>query len=136
MKNKMYGYALMLFGSAALLSTTLKPAPVDDFINLQVLPKNISAAELDKIMESFNEALGVSCDYCHAKDANKELVFHLDTKSEKETTRKMMRMTEEINKKYFSFGDGEDIRKAVTCYTCHYENPIPAVDSMSMKRRF
>jgi len=136
MKNKTYLFTLLICAAAGLLSTTLKPIPADEFKNLQVLPKNISAAELDKIMDSFNEALGVSCDYCHTKDTNKELVFHLDDKPEKETSRKMMRMTNEINQKYFSFGDADDIRKAVTCYTCHFENPIPAVDSVSMKNRF
>src|SRR5690606_4891523 len=114
MKNKIRPYIYTLFMGVAVISMSAawKPQPEDEFKNLQVLPKNITVAELDKIMEGFNEALGVDCGYCHTKDLNKELVFHLDDKSEKEVSRKMMRMTNEINQKYFSFGDADDIRKA------------------------
>ena len=48
----------------------LTPAPVagqipDTFENLQVLPTDISRAELVSIMRGFSMALGVRCAYCH-----------------------------------------------------------------------
>jgi hypothetical protein len=120
--------------SVGLLAAGILPQP--GFKNLQVLPKNISKADLDKTMDSFKEALGVKCNYCHVKNAEDKFVFESDDKPEKEMTRKMMRMTHEINVKYFSFGDETDVIKAVTCYTCHYENPIPATDSVSFRKRY
>ncbi len=36
-----------------------------EFKNLQVLPKNITADSLDKIMDGFKAALGVDCGFCH-----------------------------------------------------------------------
>ena len=123
-----------LAASVGLFAAGILPQP--GYKNLQVLPKNISKADLDKTMDSFKEALGVKCNYCHVKNADDKFVFDSDDKPEKEMTRKMMRMTHEINVKYFSFGDEADVIRAVTCYTCHYENPIPATDSISFNRRY
>ena len=104
--------------------------------NLKVLPKNISDSALDKIMDSYKEALGVKCSFCHTENklAHK-LDFAKDDKPEKEICRKMMRMTNDINKKYFQF-NGEvkaDAVQAVTCVTCHRGQPRPVTDS-TMKR--
>lgn len=125
---------IALATSVGFLAAGILPQP--GFKNLQVLPKNISKADLDKTMDSFKEALGVKCNYCHVKNTEDKFVFESDDKPEKEMARKMMRMTHEINVKYFSFGDEDEVIRAVTCYTCHYENPIPAIDSVSFKRRF
>jgi len=103
--------------------------PVNDkFKNLQVLPKNISEDSLDKIMDGFNAMLSVDCQFCHVRDKKADtLMFDKDDKSEKEITRNMMRMTMDINKKYFQFNEtvtAEQVQ-AVTCYTCHKGNPMP-----------
>ena len=50
-----------------------------------------------------------------------------DDKPEKEITRNMMRMTMDINKKYFQFNEtvtAEQVQ-AVTCFTCHRGEPMP-----------
>lgn len=102
--------------------------PAGEFKNLQVLPKNINADSLDKIMDHFNESLGVNCTFCHAENkAAQVLEAEKDTKPEKEITRNMMRMTMDINKKYFNFNEEENAKQieAVTCFTCHKGNPIP-----------
>jgi hypothetical protein len=102
--------------------------PASDFKNLQVLPKNIKADSLDKIMGGFNEQLGVDCGFCHFKDKKADtLIFDNDDKSEKEITRKMMRMTMDINKNYFQFNEEVTTAQiqAVTCYTCHKGKPTP-----------
>jgi hypothetical protein len=103
--------------------------PVNDsFKNLQVLPKNISADSLDKIMDGFNEMLGVDCKYCHVRDKKADtLMFDKDDKGEKEIARKMIRMTMDINKNYFQFNETVTAAEvqAVTCYTCHKGTPMP-----------
>jgi len=97
--------------------------------NLKVLPKNISNEKLDSVMNSFEHALGVKCNFCHAKSKNdpEKLEYASDDKPEKEIARKMMIMTNDINKKYFNFNDTEDpeIIQSVNCLTCHRGEPHP-----------
>jgi hypothetical protein len=91
--------------------------------NLKVLPKDISNADLDSLMETYCKQLKVGCDFCHAnsKINPNEHDFASDDKPEKEITRQMMRMTAAINKDYFNYTiiykAGEQM--AVSCYTCH-----------------
>ena len=100
----------------------------EKFKNLQVLPRDISKDSLDRIMDRFNADLGVDCKYCHVRDKKADtLMFDKDDKSEKEIARNMMRMTMDINKKYFQFNEtlkAEQVQ-AVTCYTCHKGEPMP-----------
>jgi hypothetical protein len=71
--------------------------------NLQILtPETYRAA-----MQSFTQALGVQCDFCHVADRSS------DEKEEKKMARMMLTMAREINSK---FPDG---KQHVTCYTCH-----------------
>jgi hypothetical protein len=105
------------------------------FKNLKVLPKNISEAALDKIMDDFNDALGVKCNFCHAKNENPEqLKFESDAKPEKNAARKMMLMTYDINIK--NFGGTKDRLKPQTikCITCHRQKPYPETDSTENKK--
>lgn len=107
--------------------------PVNEkFKNLQVLPKNITTDSLDKIMDDFNVQLGVDCKYCHVRDKKADtLMFDKDDKSEKEIARNMMRMTMDINKKYFQFNEtvtAEQVQ-AVNCFTCHRGQPMPAKEA-------
>ncbi len=103
---------------------TSAPKPKDEaFVNLKVLPKDISSKDLQKIMvDDFEDALGVSCNFCHAADKNTgKLDFASDEKPEKDIARSMMRMTMGINKKYFKLKHpmiGSDAL-TVTCNTCH-----------------
>ncbi len=104
------------------------------FKNLKVLPKNISNEDLDKIMDKFKYALNVKCGYCHARnDSTKKFDFVSDAKPEKEMARDMMRMTANINKKYFNFKKEKTAPEVVTCITCHRQNPVPVIDSSWMK---
>lgn len=83
-------------------------------------------------MERYSEALGVDCKFCHIptkKDPN-VLDFASDAKPEKEITRQMMIMTNDINKKYFHFNENEDAEQiqAVQCITCHRGVPHPSIE--------
>jgi hypothetical protein len=117
--------SLMVIGSVAATDPAKNPA----FKNLKVLPKNISQKQLSAIMvDQFQDELGVSCNFCHSE--NKETHkpdYASDEKPEKQIARMMMRMTNGINKKYFSLrhamtGDSTSI---VTCGTCHQGKPRP-----------
>jgi hypothetical protein len=113
-----------------------KPAN-KDFKNLQVLPKNITADSLDKIMDGFNAGLGVDCKFCHTWNQDiYKMEFDKDTKPEKEIARKMMRMTMEVNKKYFQFNEEVTAAQvqAITCYTCHKGEPIAAKEKKAVNK--
>lgn len=97
--------------------------------NLKVLPKKISHEELEKLMKSWNKALGVKCNFCHVKrkDDPKKLDFVSDEKPEKEMARDMYKMTMKLNKKYFGDEKKEHGKAtlAVNCNTCHRGHDEP-----------
>ncbi len=103
--------------------------------NLKVLPQDISEKQLDSIMHAYNKALKVTCDFCHSKakkdpfslvPAKDELDFSLDNEM-KENARQMIRMTIDINKRYFYFDSlvRPEYLKVVSCNSCHRGNPHP-----------
>ncbi len=123
-------FALVSAGVAAV------NAPKSKFKNLKVLPKDISDTKLDSIMESYNIALGVKCNFCHVsynklnfamKDS---LDYAADTEPMKENARNMMRMVIEINKNNFYFDKNiqPEYLNTVTCKTCHRGEPFPPED--------
>ena len=97
--------------------------------NLKVLPKDISDADLDSVMEVYTRQLNVDCDFCHAvsKEDKNNLDLASDDKPEKEVTRQMMRMTAAINKDYFNYTIVYKAKEimAVSCFTCHDGFPRP-----------
>lgn len=119
-------FALMVVTTAA--TNAGKPAD-GHYKNLQVLPRDITEAAMNKIMVGeFEDALGVSCGFCHApnKDGN-DLDFASDVKPEKQIGRQMLRMTLSLNHDYFKI-DSPMIGTAnivVTCNTCHKGNTFP-----------
>ena len=124
---------ILLLSSLAAVLPEAKDQP--KFKNLKVLPKNISEEKLDSIMDNFNYSLGVNCIYCHVRaDKGDELNFVSDGKSEKDIARNMMRMTDNINKKYFRFNNDKAALRAVNCMTCHRMNPIPITDNLPVRK--
>jgi hypothetical protein len=97
--------------------------------NLKVLPKGVSPKMLQQIMiDDFEDGLGVGCGFCHAKQEGSErLDYASDAKPGKEIARKMMRMTLQMNKKYFQARHPQIGTPAliVTCTTCHHGQPRP-----------
>jgi hypothetical protein len=96
------------------------PAPT----NLKVLPRNLTGEQVHEIMEQWEGELGSGCKTCHAVDPKKVapngrpvLNFADDSKKEKQTARKMYKMTEEINANYIAKIDSSGA--PVTCGTCH-----------------
>ncbi len=107
--------------------------PDEGYKNLKILPKDIKPDELTKVMQGFNDALGVKCNFCHAKPkAGEEYPdFASDEKAEKSIARKMIKMTNRINKKFFhgksKVGDANALF-AVNCQTCHHGAPHPDIN--------
>lgn len=125
------GLAAVIVTGASL--TTLSSAPQSpQYINLKVLPKNISSHDLQSIMvDDFQDGLGVTCGFCHAQNKDGHgLDFVSDAKPEKNISREMMRMTISINKKFFKLkhpliGSNALI---ISCSTCHKGQPFPDSD--------
>lgn len=98
--------------------------------NLKVLPRDISDERLDSLMHTYNKALAVTCAFCHAPHAiiKDSLDYASDANPMKEEGRKMIRLTMEINKKYFYYDKTKKpaYLNVVTCNTCHRGDPYPA----------
>ena len=99
--------------------------------NLQVLAKDISHEELDKQMDFYCASLSVKCNYCHAPSTSRpgKLDFASDSNAgHKEDGRRMIKLTREINEKYFGARPGEPASMgAINCYTCHRGEQFPSV---------
>jgi hypothetical protein len=99
------------------------------YVNLKVLPKNISSHDLQSIMaDDFEDGLGVSCGFCHANATDGHgLDFASDAKPEKEISRTMMRMTLDLNKRWLKNKHPKigDAALVVQCTTCHKGQPFP-----------
>src|SRR5207237_9444176 len=74
-------------------------------VNLQILPKDWTRQQVVQVMQGFNMALGVGCNYCHIEmvgaPPNEKGVIPIDAapddKQTKKTASVMMRMVGEIN---------------------------------------
>jgi Photosynthetic reaction centre cytochrome C subunit len=90
-------------------------------------PKNLKllAANTDMrfVMQSFNEALGVQCTYCHMQGD-----FADDSNPKKEIARKMIGMVRMIDTTFpSSVGVFPDGYHEVDCITCHRGNVKPEI---------
>ena len=94
--------------------------------NLQVLPKDLSRAEVTARMRLIASALGVRCEFCHVRitgpDGREQNDDASDDKDTKKTARAMMKMVNDINDQYLITGMGKTLtdRHRVTCATCHH----------------
>jgi cytochrome c553 len=122
--NRKFSIILLLAAPITIAAgrSASKP-PAEQYVNLKVLPKDISSKDLQKIMvDEFEDGLGVACNFCHSADkTNGQIDFASDAKPEKEIARQMMKMTLGINKKYFKVKHPMLGNEAltVTCNTCH-----------------
>lgn len=120
---------------SSLLSATAIPAgaqgpfPPKSFQNLQVLPKDATAAVVVGTMKGFANNLGVRCQYCHQGEEGlplEQFDFVSDEKPAKQAARAMMRLTQDINRQLdAAMPPPPGIAARVTCITCHRGKPIP-----------
>jgi hypothetical protein len=76
--------------------------------NLQFFPSDTQLQAVKAEMRALSRALGVECDHCHEVDD-----FASDTRPDKRIARDMLRMTREINARWFG-GQAK-----ATCGGCH-----------------
>jgi hypothetical protein len=114
--------------SLVVISVAFSAPPERKYKNLKILSKNIGEKELDSVMHTFTRGLGVKCDFCHVQGADRKLDYASDAKPEKNIARKMMKMSNKINKKYFDYAKDEEGNavKALSCYSCHHGQAHPA----------
>lgn len=126
-KNKFFAVSSLV--AFAALGATLVKSPVPKERNLKILPQDISDAKLDSIMQTYNKALGVKCGFCHVRvqGFTDSLDYASDKHHHKDKAREMMRMTIDINKKYFPYQPGErpEYLNTITCITCHRGQEFP-----------
>ena len=113
-------------GLAVVLSTASAQERKSIFAepqNLQVLPADISTAELSQTMRGFALGLGVRCQHCHVGEDGQplsEFDFPADVKETKAVAREMLRMVARINATTSAVASRlERPATAVRCVTCH-----------------
>jgi hypothetical protein len=113
MKNKLKFLFVLIFGVFALTffvpkgeTQTKTQTAGEKFKNIKVL-NDMPADQMGKVMNLISASLGMDCNECHDKND-----FSKDNRT-KETARKMMSMTFDINKNSFNG------RPEITCNTCH-----------------
>lgn len=124
LRNLYYIKAVLLI---IFLSGTASAQIPDKFINLTVLPGDISKQDLREVMKNFTSSLGVRCNYCHAgKDGMEASAFDLKTIDfasdkipAKDITRVMMKMTQSINNDHLTLIKEKNHIEKVECVTCH-----------------
>ena len=120
----------ILIFTAAGIAGIKPPGKESAYKNLKVLDKNMDEDQMERIMFNFDKQLGVTCDYCHASAKNvfpPRADFASDEKKEKIVAREMLRMTMQLNKKYFDLVIDKQIqtKPLVWCRTCHMGLPVP-----------
>jgi photosynthetic reaction center cytochrome c subunit len=95
-----------------------RPLAEDVFKNVQILG-GIAVDEFMDTMGMFSAATGLNCTNCHQADNSTSWEsYAIDTRL-KQTTRRMLRMVNTLNKDSFSGGH------TITCYTCHHGDQRP-----------
>lgn len=122
---------------AGVVTLALFPAAVraqipDEFTNLEVLPEDISRAELIATMRGFALGLGVRCSYCHVGEEGQPLSeydFAADDKPEKRKARFMLEMVRDLNgerlPRLAEVASRVDPPLRVECVTCHRGLAVP-----------
>jgi Photosynthetic reaction centre cytochrome C subunit len=75
-------------------------------------------SQFSPMMNYFNAALGVQCNFCHVQKDGK-MDFVSDEHEHKGIARNMIKMVQEVNKSTF------EGKVTVSCQTCHQGRPIP-----------
>ena len=86
--------------------------------------RGLTVPEFEAEMQLMNQALGVACGHCHAPRNN----FASEENPRKAVARRMLEMTQAINKQFFPDyrpqAEASRLGK-VTCFTCHQGSETP-----------
>lgn len=118
MKTRVAVLLLAMGGMAQAPTPQLVEGP-----NIKVLT-GLYAQQFQEEMNFMVQALGVTCNTCHAPKGN----FASDEKPLKLKARQMLEMTKALNQQYFPDhkpAESESTLGKVTCYTCHKGESVP-----------
>jgi len=120
--------ALVLLFSLLLSAAPPASAQIPtEFTNLKLLSQETERGELIGIMRSWATGLGVRCNHCHV--GPDDLVgadFASDEKPAKQTARRMLELSRQINGPLLeALPTVEGNHQVVSCYTCHRGQPTP-----------
>lgn len=99
---------LMFFQSTQLAQTQIETAG-QKFKSIKVL-NDMPADQMGKVMNQFSASLGVNCAFCHSSNDGD---YEKEGQEHKDTARKMIKMTLDINKANFNG------RPEINCNSCH-----------------
>ncbi len=128
-------FGMLLISNPSISGKTSKSGKSQNS-TLQLLG-HLSKKELKATMKFYSKSLGQKCSFCHVKDKSVDLNDSITNPKirkrlkHKEIARQMIRMTQEINKKYLSWNHSGG-RKAdqVNCMLCHRGNKNNLLDAM------
>ena len=122
---------LTIAGALIAQSFSIQQQQQKKLQNIKVFPASATYEQVDHAMDQYKVDLGVKCNYCHApeKDNPRKMDMPSDANPKKDIARDMIRMTDEMNKKYIATikhteSDTTKIQ-LVTCNTCHRGVPKP-----------
>ena len=114
--------------SASPTSTPAITYPIPT--NLEVLPRDLTGAQVRDVMEGWANDLGVECSTCHVRNpkdigpnGRPRFNYADDSKQEKKTARVMYTMVDTINVNFVSRAPNSGI--PVSCGTCHRGHLAP-----------
>lgn len=113
--------SVLACGPARAQSPPLQPA-IAESPTITVL-KGLTVPQFETEMRHFVQAVGMSCGGCHARGN-----FASEDNPKKAIARRMIEMTQALNRKYFSAftpAEGDSTLGRVTCYTCHQGEAKP-----------
>lgn len=122
--------SLLMFFILVLSLSNLQAQIPDKFLNLRVLPADISKRDLINTMKGATRGLGVRCEFCHVGEGDdlSKFDFVSDDKEHKKIARVMFEMVNYVNNEFMPriSGDSEH-QHEIRCYTCHAGNEEPQV---------
>jgi hypothetical protein len=111
----------LLIGAEKSEEAPTEPTAGEQFKNIKVL-QELPANQLLTVMQEYNVALGVKCDFCHVQGD-----FSKDDNKHKDLAREMILLTRRLNEKEPS------MNKKGTCFMCHHGRVHPARNAEEAK---
>lgn len=122
--------SLLMFFILVLSLSNLQAQIPDKFLNLRVLPADISKRDLINTMKGATRGLGVRCEFCHVGEGDdlSKFDFVSDDKEHKKIARVMFEMVNYVNNEFMPRISGDSAHQhEIRCYTCHAGNEEPQV---------
>jgi Photosynthetic reaction centre cytochrome C subunit len=126
--KKVFFAGFAFFAASAPLAFAFAQDPGRPTVGMVDVPtvkllRGYTVPEFEAEMQLMNQALGVACGHCHARNN-----FASEENPRKAVARRMIEMTQAINKQFFPEyrGQPEESRLGkVTCFTCHQGSVQP-----------